>query len=103
MKGIYQIENIVNSKKYVGSAVNFRRRVTRHIRKLKDGVHRNTHLQRSWGKHGSHCFFFTMLLFCEREELQRYEQWFIDNLQPEYNIAKHVTMPFLGRKLVSGF
>jgi hypothetical protein len=28
------------------------------------------------------------MLYCEREELDRYEQWFVDHLKPEYNILR---------------
>lgn len=95
---IYKIENVDNGKKYVGSAVDYKRRIRRHTRALKDNNHRNQHLQRSWDKHGPASFLFNRLLICEKNELYRYEQLLIDILEPEYNMARSVSQPFLGRK-----
>lgn len=86
---IYQILNIKNSKFYIGSAKNFKDRKRRHLQSLRNGNHFNAHLQRSFNKYGENNFEFLIL-----EELENIglliekEQFWIDNLNPYYNICK---------------
>lgn len=50
--GIYEIVNLVNKKRYVGSAINLRVRWRQHRSALIRGDHANTLLRRAWNKHG---------------------------------------------------
>jgi len=60
--GIYVIINLVDNKVYIGSTIrNFRKRWREHRDSLKDGNHRNTHLQRAWNKYGEENFEFQIL------------------------------------------
>lgn len=86
--GIYQITNIVSKKIYIGSAISLRRRFTEHKRELKKNAHYNRKLQNSYNKHGEGNFKFEVLATCPKEYLIKMEQWFIDKLNPEYNICK---------------
>lgn len=63
MKGfvVYEIRNIVNGKRYVGSAVDSRVRFQRHRRDLRKGKHINNHLQSAWDKYGEDAFKFVVL------------------------------------------
>lgn len=85
--GIYEIVNTVNGKRYVGSAVSFRRRWYEHRRQLKAGSHHSRKLQAAWKKHGEAAFQFSILLICAKPNLLLYEQVAIDNLRPDYNIS----------------
>lgn len=85
--GIYEIRNLVNGKKYVGSAVNFHARWTKHLSELRRGVHHSLHLQQSWNKHGEQAFEFRRLLICEKSELLELEQIAFKAFRPEYNIS----------------
>ncbi len=76
--GIYEIRNIVTGKRYIGSAVHFRRRKAVHLALLRAGKHRNAKLQASWDKHGERAFEFRLLVVCGREDLVMYEQRLID-------------------------
>lgn len=82
---IYSIKNIVNNKRYVGSAVNFSNRKSTHICNLKKNIHHNQHLQNAWNKYGAGNFIFELLLECPREFQTECEQYYINNLKPEYN------------------
>lgn len=97
--GVYQIENIENGHKYIGSSVDVRSRWNTHKSCLRRQVHINPILQNVWNKYGEDGLKFSVLLVCEREEALRYEQVFLDMLKPEYNIAKDAQAPALGKKL----
>ena len=86
--GIYQIRNLVNNKRYIGSAVNFNSRFSRHKIKLRDKTHHNPHLQASFNKYGESNFLFTVLEECDIHQLLIREQYWMDTLKPEYNICK---------------
>lgn len=87
MKGIYKIVNKINNKIYIGSSKNFDSRFYNHVRSLRYGNHYNKYLQRAWNKYDENNFVFKLLLICEEFELLRYEQWFIDTLNPQYNTS----------------
>jgi len=77
--GIYAILNTVNDKLYVGSAVNFKRRWSKHIRYLNNKIHPNKFLENSWHKHGQQNFIFVILEIClVRENLIKREQHWIN-------------------------
>lgn len=89
MKAIYGIVNKINGHKYVGSAVNFYKRKSLHLRQLKNKKHHSDYLQRAWDKYGSENFEFIILEKVEnKEDLIPREQWWIDNSNNEYNVCK---------------
>lgn len=96
--GIYVIENLVGHKKYVGSATNIERRWNGHRRSLRKGAHENPHLQKSWNKYGECAFEFDVLeIVQDRRELVLIEQYYLDWMEPEYNICRTVGSAMLGR------
>ena len=77
--GVYSITNIVNGKRYIGSASNcFKERWTEHLRRLRTEKHCNCHLQFAWVKYGESAFRFEVLVVCEPADCIPYEQKFID-------------------------
>ena len=95
--GIYEIVNTTNGKRYVGSAVDIKGRFRHHRHHLRKGNHRNIHLQRAWNKYGESAFGFDVLEYWEPEFLVSFEQWWMNMLRPEYNIAPVAGSPMLGR------
>jgi group I intron endonuclease len=76
--GIYKIQNRVDGKFYIGSAVDLAARERQHRRHLRNGVHKNRLLQAAWTKDGEAAFQFRTLLVCARDDLLMFEQRAID-------------------------
>lgn len=66
--GIYQIRNLLDGKRYIGSSVELRRRGCVHFSKLRRGVHENQYLQRAFNKYGEENFAFEILCYTEKDK-----------------------------------
>lgn len=89
VSGIYLIKSTINPKRiYIGSAVNIHKRWNYHREDLRKNKHGNQRLQNHYNKYGEYDLQFFILLGCEKEELIRYEQFFIDSYNPYFNICK---------------
>lgn len=86
--GIYKIGNIFNEDIYIGSALHFNKRRLCHWSNLRLNKHSNRKLQNSVNKYGLENFYFKPLVTCPPEYRIKLEQWFLDNLNPYYNILK---------------
>lgn len=76
--GIYCIENLVNHKKYIGQSKNLKKRLSDHLSELRNGKHFNDHLQRSWDAYGQENFNIYVICYCNKEELDEKEIYYID-------------------------
>jgi group I intron endonuclease len=85
--GIYQIRNLINGKRYIGSAKSFKVRWGKHLSDLKLSKHHSVYLQRSWNTHGAESFEFKILEVCSLDSLVDREQSWLDEAKPEYNIC----------------
>lgn len=85
--GIYEIVNLVNGKRYIGSAKNLTIRWAGHRNKLRKRAHANRYLQASWIKYGEYAFEFRVLERCAVSMLIECEQRAIDGYKPEYNLS----------------
>lgn len=89
VKGVYKIVNLLNGKKYIGSAASkggIRKRWNEHISGLNNNKHHNKHLQSSWNKYGKDNFIFEILEVIEDiDSILEREQYYIDTVNPEYN------------------
>jgi len=98
ISGIYKIQSIVKPERiYIGSAVNINRRWRNHLTRLKNGTHCNQKIFNHVNKYGITDLSFSILLFCEINDLIKTEQFFIDSYNPYFNICKVAGSP-LGRK-----
>ena len=88
--GIYAIFNKVNGKYYVGQSICMLDRMKSHFYELDKNRHCNLHLQNSYNLYGKNAFEFIVLETCREHELSEREQYWIDELKAEYNIAKSV-------------
>jgi hypothetical protein len=60
---IYIIQNIINNKVYIGSAIGHYRRKSQHYYMLRRNIHFNKHLQSSWNKYKEENFIFKVIEF----------------------------------------
>jgi len=86
---IYQIKNTITNDIYIGSALSFKKRKYYHIYDLTNKIHHSPILQNSWNKYGSDVFLFSVIEDVEdNSKLLSREQFWIDELNPRYNICK---------------
>lgn len=88
--GIYLLFNTINGKRYVGSSINIYNRLHEHVCLLKTNKAHNKHLQAAWNKYPEDSFVFTVLEYCSKEKQFEREQYYIDMIQPEYNLTLNV-------------
>jgi len=99
-RGIYKIINVVNNKFYVGSAVDLKRRKTRHFSELRTGKHNNRHLQVAWVKYGEQSFIFVVVeeLPNDADLLAAENIWLKEHVGKDYcyNLGVDATAPMAG-------
>jgi len=82
--GVYKIHNSINSKVYIGSAGNLRKRRNGHLSFLRRGQHPNKHLQGAWDKYGESAFKFRILEYAENMRFRlEQEQFWMDYFQAQ--------------------
>lgn len=88
ISGVYEIVNLIDGRRYVGSTANASSRWSKHRLYLRRGTHHSRYLQNAWRKHGEASFSFRLLLVCSPEDLLFFEQRALDRLAPEYNVTR---------------
>jgi|SRR5882672_182164 len=74
---VYEILNINNQKRYIGSSVDYYRRHKVHKRELLCNKHKNARLQFSYNKHGIGAFQYNIIEECPQEKLTEREAFYI--------------------------
>ncbi|MCY8922076.1 GIY-YIG nuclease family protein [Bacillus atrophaeus] len=95
MKGIYQITNKHNMKKYIGSSINVFKRWKQHVTDLHYGLHHSHLLQKDWDKYSLNDFTFEILEYVEdKKDLLKIEQMWLDGEDTNslYNVLSSTTM-----------
>ena len=85
---IYKISNNINDKIYIGSSKEFNNRINQHRYNLKKGNHHSILLQRHYNKYGIESLVFEIIEKCSFEDLIKREQFYIDSLEPFFNIRR---------------
>lgn len=80
ISGIYEIVNLVNENRYVGSSKDIYGRWVQHQNELNKGKHYNLHLQRAWQRYKKESFDFRILEQTDNntETLFEREQYWYD-------------------------
>jgi hypothetical protein len=94
ISGIYKIESKINPRKiYIGSASNINNRWNRHLSDLRLNRHWNKKLQNHYNKYGESDLMFFILIGCEKEDLLKNEQFYIDAYNPWFNNCRIAGKP----------
>jgi len=96
--GIYEIINIINGKKYIGSSKDIWNRWFTHRRDLINNNHHSNRLQRAVNKYGIENFRFNSIEYVDENELIKKEQYYLDlykayNSKYGYNILPKAGSP----------
>lgn len=87
--GVYCWTHIESGKSYVGSSVDLYRRFMQYYNiKYITRASKSSLICRALLKYGYSSFKLEILEFCEPSVIIEREQYYIDNLSPEYNILK---------------
>lgn len=87
--GIYKIQSKIHPERiYIGSSVNIKKRIWDHKTNLNALCHKNPKLQCHYNKYGLSDLEFSILVECNKEDLIKQEQFFINNHNPWFNVAK---------------
>lgn len=94
-QGVYKLYHLKYPEKiYIGSASGtykyggFANRFNRHLRDLIDGVHCNARIKNVVNKYGLSGLRMEIIEICPPEKCIEREQYYIDLLNPYYNIAR---------------
>lgn len=85
--GVYMIENIVDTNIYIGSSKDVDSRIRSHFKGLNANKHHSIYLQRAFNVYGKDSFDSKLLITCHPDMLLFYEQQFIDQWKPVYNMS----------------
>lgn len=96
--GIYCIENLLNKNRYVGSSLEVYSRLHKHRSFLCNNKHQNSYLQNAVNKYGIDNFEVYIVEFCEEKDLLEKEQYWINEMLPEYNLTKEVIRNVLSQE-----
>lgn len=86
---IYKIQSKIKPDRiYIGSAVDVSDRWRCHLKTLRKRTHHSPKIQRHFDKYGESDLQFSILLSCDKENLLKVEQYFIDSYNPYFNSCK---------------
>lgn len=93
ISGIYKIQSLSNPKKfYIGSAINLKNRKSQHFSLLKKRCHYNKIMQNAYDKYNDLVFINIEIVFNVQLLIIR-EQYYINSLNPPFNICKKAGSP----------
>ncbi|MGI0016584.1 MAG: NUMOD3 domain-containing DNA-binding protein [Nitrososphaera sp.] len=83
---------------YIGSSVDIESRISKHIRELDRGIHKNQRMQRCWSKYGRADFVVDILEITDLKSQLEREQFWMDAISPICNVSVSAWHPTVGRK-----
>ena len=95
-QGIYMFTHIASGKRYIGSSVDLRRRFLEYYNTKRLLRAPSMIINLALLKYGYSAFSLDILAYCDKSELMRKEKYFIDLVEPEYNILNDPGSPSRG-------
>lgn len=90
--GIYMFTNKLNNKRYVGSAIDLNKRISRYFQNyyLTHERYKNILILKAIRKYGINNFYISIIEYTDNNRLIliEKEQYWIDSIKPEYNILQ---------------
>lgn len=87
--GVYRWTNLTNGKSYVGSSVSLSRRLALYYNlNILTKYRQNSIIHKAILKNGYSRFKLDILEYCDREDVIKREQHYMDTFKPEYNVLK---------------
>jgi group I intron endonuclease len=88
--GIYMLTNKINNKRYIGSAIDLNKRISRYFQKSYLLKNKNFLIVKAIKKYGISNFYISILEYTNPlvSDLLKQEQYWLDQIRPEYNILK---------------
>jgi hypothetical protein len=97
--GIYMFINKVNKKFYIGKSNDLLTRIKFYTKNALDANFSNSKIFKALSKYGFNNFAYSILEYCPVEELRNREQYYIDILQPQYNIRRKTHKEFFDKSI----
>jgi len=94
--GIYLWTNLINKKQYVGSSIDLRKRFYPYYNVKYLELNKSMTINRALLKYGYSNFSLDILEYCDPKDLLGREKYYINLLEPKYNISKEPSSFFLG-------
>lgn len=85
---IYKIINSLTGDFYIGSTINLKKRYYTHLHHIHSNKSTCRKLIRAANKYGDQNFIFEIVEKCDADSVLDREQYYLDLLNPKYNIAK---------------
>jgi hypothetical protein len=92
--GIYMFINKVNKKFYIGKSNDLFTRIKFYTQNAINVSYSNSKIFRAMEKYGFNNFAFSIIEYCNVEDLNLREQFYIDLLRPQYNIRRKTHKQF---------
>jgi group I intron endonuclease len=86
--GIYMWTNKITGDIYIGQSVDLANRLKRYYNENYLEKNKSFLISRALIKYSHSCFSLTILEYCDKSELNEREQYYLDSLEPDYNILK---------------
>lgn len=93
--GIYMWTNKITGDIYIGQSVDLANRLKRYFNQNYLDKNKSFLISRALIKYSHSSFSLTILEYCDKSELNEREQYYLDSLEPDYNILK-IAGSFLG-------
>lgn len=81
--GIYCITCVKTEQRYVGTALDWEKRIAQHVSKLRKGTHKNIRLQTAWSVYGPTEFEIKLLEECKIPDLLERERYWVDKFKSD--------------------